>query len=202
MSDDGSITVWIGKLRSGEPAAAAELWNSYYERLVRLARQRLRDSSRRMADEEDVVIDAFDSLCRGAQAGRFPRLDDRDDLWQVLMMLTARKATNQSKHARRQKRGGGMLQGESIFGTPAEGGGIHQVVGDEPTPEFAAQVSEETRRLLDLLPDQTLRDVALAKLHGYLNTEIAEQLQVQTRTVERKLRIIRELWSAAERQDE
>lgn len=202
MSEDGSITVWIGKLRSGESAAAAELWNSYYERLIRLARHRLRDSSRRAADEEDVVIDAFDSLCRGVQGGRFPRLDDRDDLWQVLVMLTARKAVNQSKHARRQKRGGGLLQGESIFGTPEEGGGINQVVGSEPTPEFAAQVGEETRRLLDLLGDQTLRDVALAKLHGYLNSEIAEQLQVQTRTIERKLRVIRELWSAAEREPE
>ena len=37
---------------------------------------------------EDVVVDAFDSLCRGVQAGRFPNLDDRDDLWQVLMLLT------------------------------------------------------------------------------------------------------------------
>ena len=197
MSGEGSVTLWIDKLRSGETLAATELWKSYYERLIRLARSRLKDSSRRVSDEEDIVIDAFDSLCRGVQAGRFPKLEDRDDLWQILVMLTARKAANQWKHGRRQKRGGGLVQGESYFGTSDDGDGIHQVVGDEPTPEFAAEVGEETRRLLELLVDPVLREIAVAKLHGYLNSEIAAQRNVQTRTIERKLRLIREVWTTA-----
>ena len=32
---------------------------------------------RRMSDEEDVVLSAFNSFYRGAAAGRFPRLEDR-----------------------------------------------------------------------------------------------------------------------------
>jgi RNA polymerase sigma factor (sigma-70 family) len=196
MADEGSITKWIAELRSGRSIAAGRLWERYYERLVRLARQKLRDAPRRMADEEDVVISAFDSFCRGAQEGRFPKLEDRDDLWQVLVMLTARKASNQLKHDRRHKRGGGQVRGESVFQASAdEQAGLDQIVGSEPTPEFAHQVSEECRRMLDLLDDETLRHVALAKMEGYLNEEIAQRLGVKLRTVERKLRVIRELWS-------
>ncbi len=196
MSEEHSITRWISELRTGDASAASELWRRFYERLVHLARQKLRDVPRRAADEEDVVIDAFDSFFRGVQIGRFPNLDDRDDLWQVLMMLTTRKASNQKKHDRRQKRGGGAVRGESVFRSPDDSSaGIDQVVGAEPTPEFVDDVSEEVRRLLDLLGDETLRAVALAKLEGYQNAEIADRLRVQVRTIERKLRNIREIWS-------
>lgn len=199
MSEEGSITCWISKLRTGDALAASELWQRFYERLVRTARQKLRDASRRTADEEDVVIDAFDSFCRGVQLGRFPKLNDRDDLWQVLIMLTDRKAANQRNFHRRQKRGGGHVRGESAFFTPeGAANGIDQIVGAEPTPEFTGEVCEEVRRLLDLLDDPTLQTVAVAKLEGFQNAEIAERLQVQVRTVERKLRSIREIWSGEE----
>ena len=70
------------------------------------------------------------------------------------------------------------------------------MVGTEPTPEFAEQVSQEMSRLLAVLGDDSLRQIALAKLEGYQNAEIAEKTGVQTRTIERKLHLIRELWSA------
>jgi RNA polymerase sigma factor (sigma-70 family) len=199
MPHEGSITRWIADLRAGQSRAAEKLWEQYYERLVRLAGQKLRSAQRRVADEEDAVVSAFDSFCRGAQAGRFPQLDDRDDLWQVLVMLTARKLANQLKHQRREKRGGGQVRGESVFiAAEDRSAGIDQIVGSAPTPEFAAEVGEECRRLLALLPDDTLRAVALAKMEGYQNAEIAQRQGVKTRTIERKLQLIRELWSGAE----
>jgi DNA-directed RNA polymerase specialized sigma24 family protein len=48
---------------------------------------------------------------------------------------------------------------------------------------------------LDRLDNEMLRTVALRKLEGYRNSEIAAQLDCATRTVERKLRRIRALWS-------
>jgi DNA-directed RNA polymerase specialized sigma24 family protein len=198
MSDQGSITQWIGDLREGRATAADGLWRRYYHRLVGLARKKLRDAPRRMADEEDVVLQAFHSFCRGAEQGRFPKLEDRDDLWQILVMLTARKAADQLKLQFRDKRGGGQVRGDSVFidrFNSEERAGIDQVVGSEPTPEFAAHVAEGCRQLMDKLDDETLRTVATAKMEGYTNEEIANRLGVQTRTVERKLRLIRELWS-------
>ena len=198
MPDDASITQWIGELREGHSLAAHELWQRYYARLVGLARKKLRDSPRRMADEDDVVVAAFQSFCTGVDDGRFPRLDDRHDLWQILVVLTARKAADQLKHQFRQKRGGGKVRGDSAFIENLSGeerAAIDQVVGSEPTPQFAAQVTEECQRLLERLGDETLRLVAVAKMEGYSNDEIAGRLDVKTRTVERKLNLIREIWS-------
>src|SRR6516165_2981413 len=110
MSTDaeGSVTRWIGDLKAGGGSAAQPLWERYFERLVRLARNKLRSSHRRAAveDEEDAALSAFDSFCRGAAAGRFPRLTDRDDLWRLLVVLTIRKALDQLERHGAAKRGG------------------------------------------------------------------------------------------------
>src|SRR5262245_51966189 len=98
MSSAGSVTGWLGDLQAGSPEAAQQLWQRYYGRLVGLARLKLRGAARRLADEEDIALSAFDSFCRGAEQGRFPRLDDRDNLWHLLVTLTSRKATNLLRH--------------------------------------------------------------------------------------------------------
>ena len=69
-----------------------------------------------------------------------------------------------------------------------------QIIGKEPTPEFAAQVAEECQRLLDGLGDDELRMLALWKMEGYTNAEIAAKLGRSQPTVERKLRLIRSRW--------
>src|SRR5262249_27764786 len=181
-----------------EHAAAQPLWERYFARLVGLARARLHGATRRARDEEDVALSAFDSFCRHAAAGRFPRLADRDDLWQLLVLLAARKAVNLREHDGRQRRGGGRVRGESALvgrGADADAAeGLAAVVGDEPSPEFVARFTEACERLLGRLPDAELRSVALWKLEGYSNAEIAEKLACVERTVERKLRVIRGLW--------
>jgi DNA-directed RNA polymerase specialized sigma24 family protein len=198
MSSAGSVTYWIGLLKTGDPAAAQQLWECYFQRLVALARAKLRGVPRRAADEEDVALSAFESFCRGAEQGRFPRLTDRDDLWQLLVVLTARKAFALIKHERRQKRGGGKVQTEAALaddGSDNDEGALAQVVGREPTPEFAAEVAEECRRLLDKLGDERLRAVALAKMEGLTNAEAAARLGCAPRSVERMLRLIRSIWA-------
>src|SRR6516165_6697424 len=89
---DGSVTGWIDRLRVGDDVAARRLWERYFHALVRLARADLRAKPRGAVDEEDIALSAFDSFCRGAEQGRFPRLDDRDGLWRLPVTLTARKA--------------------------------------------------------------------------------------------------------------
>src|SRR4029077_9358130 len=129
-----SVTHWIRALKRGDQSAAQGLWEAYFRRLVGLAHARLRDTSRRVADEEDVALSAFDSFCRGAQAGRFPRLDDRNDLWQILVLITVRKAIDLRNYEGRQSRGKGKVQ--SL--TELNPDGLEAVGGNEPTPELAA----------------------------------------------------------------
>ena len=194
--DEGSVTLWIGALRAGDDEAARQLWNRYFEALVRLARARLR--ARAVADEEDVALSAFDSFYAGVARGRFPDIADRDGLWRLLVTLTARKATDRLRHESRQKRGSGRVVLESALaaGPESEADVMGQVIGPEPSPEFAAQVAEECGRRLNGLPDESLRSVALMKMEGYTNDEIADRLGCDPRTVTRKLKLIRKAWVA------
>jgi DNA-directed RNA polymerase specialized sigma24 family protein len=195
MSPSDSVTFWIRQLQAGDSAAAQHLWEGYFRRLVGLAQARLRGAPTAAAGPEDVALSAFHSFCRGVEAGRFPRLDDRDDLWQVLVMLTARKAVNLRKRESARKRGGGRVRQASALAADAdEPDVLGEVVGREPSPEFAAQVAEECRRLLDLLGDDDLRRIALWKMEGFSNAEVAARLGRNEGTVERKLRLIRRAW--------
>ena len=197
MSDE-SVTQWIAKLKDGDDHAAEQIWQRYFDKLVRYATKRLSGAPRRMADEEDVVLSAFDSFCRNATAGRFPLLNDRDGLWKLLFAITERKVLDQVKFDNRQKRGGGKVRGESEFllanDSTAQNFG-DDVAGREPTPEFAAQVAEQVQQLLDDLKEQPLRDVALMKMEGFNNEEIAVKLDCSPRSVTRRLKVIRTIWS-------
>jgi DNA-directed RNA polymerase specialized sigma24 family protein len=186
-----SVTQWISALKQGDQSAALGLWEAYFRRLVGLARARLRDTPRRIADEEDVALSAFDSFCRGAQAGRFPRLDDRHDLWQIMVLITVRKAIDLRNYEGRPSRGKGRVQ--SL--TELTRDGLEALGSDEPTPELAAQLAEEYQRLMGHLGDPTLRSVANWKLEGYTNEEIAARLGCVLSTVERKLARIRSEWA-------
>ena len=116
-SFDQSVTLWIRDLKGGHDDAVGKLWAKYFERLVRTAGRKLADVPKRMADEEDVALSAFHSLCRGAQAGRFDLLQDRDDLWRLLVAIASRKAVDQMRRQTSQKRGGGAVRGESVVYT-------------------------------------------------------------------------------------
>src|SRR5438270_8756823 len=141
MSSDGSVTRWLAVLKAGDPAAAQPLWERYHRQLVALARRKLAGSRRRSADEEDVVQNAFHSFFRGVAGGRFPQLHDRDNLWRLLVVITARKALDQLAREHRLRRGGGTAPDQRRISPgepPWDEAAVEQVVGDEPTPEFAA----------------------------------------------------------------
>jgi DNA-directed RNA polymerase specialized sigma24 family protein len=199
---DGSVTQWIGDLKAGGDSAAQHLWERYFDRLVHLARARLRSARRAGAieDEEDAALSAFDSFCRGATQGRFPQLADRDDLWGLLVVITVRKVFGQLERQGAQKRGGGRLAGESaLIGTDAsDAAGLDRLAGHEPSPELAALVVDEYRRLRDRLRTDALRQVLDLRLEGYTREEIAERLGCAERAVKRKLDVIREAWLQGE----
>ena len=192
-SADGSVTRWLGQLQAGDPAAAQQLWERYFRRLVGLAQEAAR-APRRAADEEDVALSAFDSFCRGTEQGRFPDLADRDGLWRLLVLMTARKAMHLRRDEGRQKRGGRAQFAADTPDDPNEESVLGQVLSREPTPEFAAQMTEECERLLRGLGDAELKSVALLRMEGHSVEEIAVQLKCVARSVKRKLQLIRGIW--------
>lgn len=187
MTSEGSVTRHLGKLKAGDHAAAVLLWRRYFQRLVRVARRRLPENARRAADEEDVALAAFARFCREAEEGRLPEVRNREDLWGLLVTLTIRMAIDQLRSEGREKRGGARTR-LALGSDPA------QLAGSQPDPRFVAEVAEECDRLLASLDDETLKSIAVWKTEGYTNEEIAANLGVVLRTVERKLHAIRERW--------
>ena len=203
---DGSITHWLGDLRGGDLAAAQPLWERDFGKLVVLARSKLQRQRqpRVEADEEDAAPWRIQQLCVGVAEGKFPQLADREDLWRILMTITVRKAYAQVQRQKRLKsgrrascRGGRASKGEErVARSTLFRPGLELVAGDEPSPEFAAMVAEEYRRLLDALEDDGLRQVAVSRMEGYTCDEIAVQLGCARRTVARRLDLIRKTWLA------
>jgi RNA polymerase sigma factor (sigma-70 family) len=194
LSSPGSVTDWINRLKDSDQAAAQQLWERYFRQLLALARKKLKGTPCAAADEEDVVQSAFKSLFVGISRGRFPQLSDRDSLWPLLVLITARKALDLQEYNRRQKRGGGRVRGESAWAESSGCAGLEQVLSSAPTPAFAVQAAEECRRLLGLLTDPQLRQVAELKMEGRTNQEVAELIGRSVPTVERKLARIRAAW--------
>jgi DNA-directed RNA polymerase specialized sigma24 family protein len=198
MRPHESDSILLARLKASPTAEAAQtLWDRYFDRLVGLARSRLRDRTRRVADEEDVALSAFDSFFRGVAAGRFLRLDGSEDLWRVLVLLTERKAIDRVRRETADKRGGGEVRGDSAFCGPDDSvlvRGADRMADPEPTPEFAAMFAEECERLLERLGDPDLVRVALLKLEGFTNDEIGAKLGRAGRSIQRKLETIRAIW--------
>ena len=196
MNPDATVTQWIQQLKGGHSSAVQRIWEGYFEKMVRLARHRLADGPRAAADEEDVALSAFDSFCRGAQAGRFPQLVDRDALWPLLVAITSHKLLDLRRREGRQKRGGDWKRIES-GGDSSSANILDELVSHDPTPQFACQIAEEFRRLLDSLGDETLRSIAVWRMEGEGIDEIAARLNCVPRTVLRKIDRIRTIWSDA-----
>jgi DNA-directed RNA polymerase specialized sigma24 family protein len=184
MSDLHSVTQWITDFKEGDSYATQRVYERYVGQLVRLACKKLRDLPRGIADEEDIAQSALKSFWHGVQRGRFPLLNDRNDLWRILLTIADRKVVDLKVRECRQKRGGGKpnmpLPADDLM----------------PTEGEVNAVTHEVEHLLDLLNDSELRQIAVWKMEGYTSDEIAQKLQCVTRTVERKLRLIRKLWEA------
>jgi DNA-directed RNA polymerase specialized sigma24 family protein len=195
MTSEGSVSRWLEAAKVGSEPAIQQLWERYFEKLVRLARGKLSNSPRRSFDEEDVALSAFRSALNGIAQGRFPKIQDRDDLWRLLVVITARKASDYRQHAGRQKRGAGQTVGENDLAALDGDGlaGLAQFMSLEPTPEFAAMLAEQYEKLLSQVPDEITRRLVELKLEGYTNDEVAALTGVATRTIERKLQLVRVL---------
>ena len=200
MNPDHSITNLISAMKHGDSESIRGLWERYFARLVALASKNLGNAPRRVLDEEDVALSVFDDLVEGAAQGRFTEMTDRQDLWILLVVMVKQKAIDQIRYHSRKKRGGDQVRGESVFdehNTEDLQRGLEKVVSEEPTPDMLVQMREECQRLLQQLPKEIMRTIALRRMAGYTNEEISDELGISLRSVERKLQLIRTEWSEA-----
>src|SRR6516225_8267235 len=179
--DTQSVTRLIRAAQQDRASAVGPLLAAYFDRLVQLARQRLQNLPGMANYDEDVALRSFYSVCRRVRDPERPlHVMGRDDLWRLLAARTISRAIDLIRRHRP-----GEVPGDYS---------LEQLLTREPTPEEAAATADECRRLLDLLEEPELRQIALWKVEGYTNEEIAAKLDCVPRTVERKVRRIRLLW--------
>lgn len=198
MADEGSVTGWLHALRSGDAHAVERLWQRYYSILVDQAQRRMSGRTR-IHDGEDVVVDVFASFYQGIEEGRFPQLQDRNDLWALLLTITRNKAAKAIRYEHQQCRGGNRHQQTSApdASDSSVGEFLDRMMDEkEPTPDFALEAAEECGRLFGLLSSDELCKIAQMKMQGYENKEIALHLDLCERTIERKLHLIRARWES------
>lgn len=182
-----SVSAWIQGLRDGDPDATRRLWERYFQQLVNLARKRLQGIPRHVYDEEDVALSVFNSLFEGLADGGFPRLTNRDELWQTLVLLTCRKAVSQWRRERAAKRGGHLVAHRDEIT-------LETLLNRQPDPALAAMFADQVRFMLQQLPGDEFRRIAELRLQGYSQQEIAAGTGSSVRTVRRRLALIREIW--------
>ena len=185
VPEGGSVTDWISALRHGDQQAIEPIWNSYFPRLVRYARKVLGKVRSRYADEEDAALSALATFWQRFQAGQFPNIQDRESLWKLLSLITVRKVRRYQENEQAIKRGIGI--------SPTKFSGDCDQIGEVNTSSLDAEAQE----LLEALADDELRSIALLKLMEFTNPEIASNLEISLRSVERKLRLIRTIWLEA-----
>ncbi len=196
MNDESSVTDWIRELKQGNDEAAQKLWRRFVRRVVALAHDRLGASGRRQVDASDIAQEAFAAFFRAAKRGTFARLEDREDMWQLLMLLTQRKITDRWRraHAARRPR----LVGESALGRLGKSrqAGLDGLPGYEADPAFVVEAIKLFDHLMGLL-DPRLQELAKLKMQGFTNQEIAQRLGCVAVTVSRRLNLIRKTWQQA-----
>jgi RNA polymerase sigma factor (sigma-70 family) len=200
MAHDGSVTRLIQLLRSGDlterDLAARLIWRRYFQDLLELARNNLNKRIRRREDEEDVLQSMYKSFCLRQQRGEFD-LADRDALWRLLVTITLRKARNAAKKQTRDRRD--ISREQTIpdrDDSQSANWALEQMDAAGPSPAEAALLNEALELRLEVLADPELRRIALWRLEGYTNREIADRLDCTERSIERRMERIRSKWTA------
>lgn len=200
MRTPGSVTELLGRLRSEDPRvrneAADIIWKRYCAALIQLACRNLDRRLQRRVGADDIVQRTFKSFFLRQQRAEFD-LADRNDLFQLLVRMTLNKVGSAATRESRKRRD--YRRDRTGINTTAEEDDsdwlLERIECRDPSPDEAAVLAEEAEKRLRQLPDD-LRPIALWKLQGYTNAEIAAlpEMSCTVRTVERKLRLIREIW--------
>jgi RNA polymerase sigma factor (sigma-70 family) len=179
----GSVSQWIIEVRQGDPSAIQKIWERYCARLVVVARRKLANAPRRVADEEDVVQKVFAAFFCGAESGRFENLHNRDNLWRLLVTITERRAVDQIRRSRKEINPVSSSQGslDEVDHLPAL---------SLPTAEFVEELMATCELLFPGLNERET-NVTLLKAQGFTNKEIADKLDVTERTIDRDMKAIR-----------
>lgn len=180
-----SVTHWINELQAGSELAAQILWQHLHKGLLALAQKQLIEQPATAFDEEDVVLSAFNALCDAIRTGRYD-IGDRNELWRMATVIVVNRAYNRVRDEKRLRRGGGRKRHPSSV--------LESLTCPKPDASTVLMMQEECQAMLAKLATPDLEMVALLKVEGHTDEQVAEKLGCSRRTIQRRLSIIRRLW--------
>ena len=181
MAQDDSFEAVMARLRVGEDDAADAILRRFTRRLIALTRTQLVSLPRAKVEIEDVVQSVYKSFFARYGQGQFD-LDDWNDLWGLLTVITLRKCANRRAYHRARRRDARREVGtQHPFGRPDFG---WDLVDREPTPLEAAMLADTVHELFRGMDDPDRETVSML-LQGYTAEEIATVRSCSERTVRR-----------------
>jgi RNA polymerase sigma-70 factor, ECF subfamily len=184
MSPNDSFAVLMGRLRTGEDAAAREVFVRFAARLAGLARRHLDARMMAKVDPEDVVQSAYKSFFLRQRDGSLD-IGTWDGLWGLLTMITLRKCADRAAYYRADKRD---VTREAASGSAADDSApdvVEMALDREPQPDEAAALAETVEALFRTIDDPDERAILELSLQGHTATEISERLGRAERSVRR-----------------
>lgn len=181
LPDDLQVDELLARLKAGDQDAGAEIVNRFMRRLIGLARKKLDGKVLRKIDPEDVVQSVFRSYFVRQMADEF-KVEDWDNLWSLLALITARKCANvRVRFARKGRNVHLEMDPSGDDDAPS-----WEALAREPTPDQAAVLHELIEGIMTRLPERDRQVVSLS-LEGKDSAQIAETIGRAERTVRRTL---------------
>jgi RNA polymerase sigma-70 factor (ECF subfamily) len=181
MADDHTFSRLMDRLRSGEDAAAREVFERFAGRLIAMARSRFGRLLARKVDPEDVVQSAFKSFFVRVPAGKLDA-GDWDGLWNLLALITVRKCADRAEYFLADRRDAAR---EATGSAGGDGPDAWLVPLDrEPRPEEVLILAETVEHLFRGVSAHE-RPILELSLQGYTAAEISVRLGRAERSVRR-----------------
>jgi RNA polymerase sigma-70 factor (ECF subfamily) len=168
--------------RTGDEAAARELFDRYVNQVMKLARRHLNRPMAGRVDAEDIAQSVFRTFFQRARKGQF-HLDEAEDLCKLLARITVHKTLRQIAFHTRAKRSAAAQSSE-----PQEMLLNHLAKG--PSPEEAVAFVDHLENFLSKL-QPVERQILELRMEGHNNLEIADQLGISDRKIRRLMERIR-----------
>ena len=192
--DIGSVSHWLRELKAGDEQAVEAIWNRYYQRVVELAIRKMKVNNDRAVDGEDVAQLVMHRFCMNATRGCYPNLDDREQLWDLLVVFTLNRIRKHLRACNTLKRSGLHRQVFEFRQTEA----LEDLQRPEAPTIMADMVETWLKRLDREDPSGELKQIAIWSMDDISGSEIARILRKRKSSVLQQIRLIRLLWEDCE----
>jgi DNA-directed RNA polymerase specialized sigma24 family protein len=185
----GSVVEFMQRVEFGDSVAEQTLWCEFYDKLMRYVENRIyrRGVPVGLLDVEAVTVSVLESVFKCAKQGRLQNVQDWSELSRLLLAMTNRKFVDHWRRATAQR----VFPGTPPVELPLEG----IEIPESELPTCSVIFEEQLSRLMEILPDELHRQIAVLKLAEYTLVEISQRVNRAVPTVNRKWRHIRRIWA-------